>query len=154
MAGGRTGGRAKRERRAPNRLNLRLRAFLPAGLPDRRPALAAVCLVLFATPTLAQTDSTLAAAVRLAQDGQGDSARAVVRRVLVVTTPTDSLYPQTLYTMGLVSQSVDEMRRNYQRISVEYATSPWADDAVLRLAMLDYAAGDPNGTARHVERIR
>ena len=102
----------------------------------------------------AQDDPRLMDAVRLAQDGLGDSARAVVTRLRDATDPADSLYPQALYTLGLVSKTVDEMRRNYQRISVEYASSTWADDAVLRLAMLDFAAGNPAGTVRNIERIR
>ena len=102
----------------------------------------------------AQDDPRLMDAVRLAQDGLGDSARAVVTRLRDATDPADSLYPQVLYTLGLVSRTVDEMRRNYQRISVEYASSAWADDAVLRLAMLDFAAGNPAGTVRNIDRIR
>ena len=47
--------------------------------------------------------------------------------------------------MGLVSRSVDEMRKNYTRIAVECANSPWADDALFRLALLDYAAGNYAG---------
>ena len=38
----------------------------------------------------AQTDPQLVAAVRLAQEGQGDSARALAGRILAATAPTDT----------------------------------------------------------------
>ena len=81
------------------------------------------CSILFLSLALtsrlsAQTDPRLVEAVRLAQEGMGDSARASVNRVLNQLTPGDSLYPQTLYTLGLVSRSVDEMRRQYTRVAV------------------------------------
>ena len=105
-------------------------------------------------PLLAQSDPRLLEVVRLAQDGLSDSARATVSKILSTTSPQDSVYPEVLYTTGLVSKSVDEMRRAYQRVAIEYPTSAWADDALLRLAMLDYAAADPNGTVRNLEHLR
>jgi hypothetical protein len=107
-----------------------------------------------ATPSAAQDDPRLRDALRLAQEGASDSARALVSGLLRVTPPTDSLYPQALYTMGLVSRSVEDMRRNYSRVAVEYATSPWADDALYRLGLLDYAAGNVAGAVRQMDRIR
>jgi hypothetical protein len=46
------------------------------------------------------------------------------------------------------------MRRNYTRVAVEYANSTWADDALYRLGLLDYAAGNVAGAVRQMERIR
>jgi septal ring-binding cell division protein DamX len=37
---------------------------------------------------------------------------------------------------------------------VEYSSSSWADDALLRLVQLDYASGNLEGAARNLERIR
>jgi len=116
--------------------------------------LATVGLLIGAERALAQDDARLVEAIRLAQDGLGDSARAVVSRLLTATPPTDTLYPQILYTQGLLAKTIDERRRLYQRIAVEYATSAWADDALLRLAMQDYAEANPSGTVKNVERIR
>ena len=109
---------------------------------------------LAVTPTLrAQTDPRLIEAVRLAQEGLGDSARSSVSKILTQLPPEDTLYPQTLYTMGLVSRSVDEMRRQYSRVAVEYTTSDWADDALVRLGMLDYAAGNQAGALKQMEKV-
>ena len=129
----------------------RSRAALP---PSRLAALLTVIGMLsIALPLQAQTDPRLVEAVRLAQEGMGDSARASVNRVLNQLTAGDSLYPQALYTLGLVSRSVDEMRRQYTRVAVEYTYSDWADDALVRLGMLDYAGGNPQGTLRQMEKV-
>jgi cell division septation protein DedD len=125
----------------------------PAFPPSRLPALV-LALALAAAPLAAQTDSMLIRVVQLAQDGQGDSARALVTRILATTSPLDSLYPQALYTSGLVAKTVDNMRRAYQRVVVEFTTSSWADDALLRLALLDYADGNPSSALQKLDRIR
>jgi hypothetical protein len=111
-------------------------------------------LALMAAPLAAQSDSQLVHVVQMAQEGQGDSARSLMSRILATTSPADSLYPEVLYTSGLVARTVPEMRRAYQRVSVEYASSNWADDALLRLGLLDFADGNPAGTLKNVERIR
>ena len=108
----------------------------------------------FAVPLRAQTDPRLVEAVRAAQEGQGDSARAAVQRLLTVTSPSDTLYPQILYTQAMVASSAGEMRRQLQRVTVEYATSDWADDALLRLVQMDYATRNFDGAARNLERLR
>ncbi len=109
-----------------------------------------------AAPALcaAQTEPRLARAVRLAQDGMGDSARAVVERILAAASSTDTLYPQILYARAVVAASPQEMRRDLQRVTAEYAASNWADRALLRLAQLDFAGGDLPGAARDLERLR
>lgn len=101
-----------------------------------------------------QTEPRLARAVRLAQDGMGDSARAAVERVLAATPSTDTLYPQILYARAVVAASPQEMRRDLQRVTAEYAASNWADRALLRLAQLDFAGSDLPGAARDLERLR
>ena len=121
--------------------------------PIRWSALVAL-LVLAPHGAAAQNDPRLTEALRVAQEGGSDSARALVTNLLRLTLPTDTVYPQMLYTMGLVSRSVEEMRRNYSRVAVEYANSAWADDALFRMALLDYAAGNFPGVSRQLERIR
>ena len=117
-------------------------------------ALAAGALVLAASGAAAQTDPRLVDAVRAAQEGRGDSARAAVQRLLDATPPTDTLYPQILYTQAMVAGTAGEMRRQLQRVTVEYGTSSWADDALLRLVQMDYATRNFDGAARNLERLR
>ena len=116
--------------------------------------LSALLLGAGASGVAAQTDPRLTAAVRAAQEGQGDSARSAVDRLLAATSPTDSLYPEILYTQAMVSNSAADMRRDLQRVVVEYPTSSWADDALLRLVQMDYATRSFEGAARNLERLR
>ena len=117
-------------------------------------ALTAGALLLGAAPARAQTDARLVSAVRAAQEGQSDSARAEVQRLLAATPPTDTLYPQILYTQAMVAGSAADMRRALQRVAVEYATSSWADDALLRLVQMDYATRNLEGAEHNLERLR
>ena len=112
---------------------------------------------LSATPAssaLSQTDPRLIEVIRHAQEGQGDSARLKVQRLLAATSPGDTLYPQIVYTQAMVSSDAADMRRQLQRVAVEYSSSSWADDALLRLVQLDYASTNLEGAARNLERIR
>jgi cell division septation protein DedD len=102
----------------------------------------------------AQTDPRLVAAVHAAQEGQGDSARAAVQALLDSTPTTDSLYPEILYTQAMVAGNAGDMRRQLQRIAVEYSASSWADDALLRLVQMDYATHSLDGAARNLERLK
>ena len=113
-----------------------------------------LALVLAAGPAAAQTDPRLVAAVRAAQEGQSDSARSAVDRLLAATAPTDSLYPEILYTHAMVSNTAADMRTFFQRVVVEYPTSTWADDALLRVVQLDYATRSYENAARNLERLR
>jgi len=120
-----------------------------------RMAGAAVLLTAYPPNRLgAQSDPRLQAAVQLMQNGRGDSARAVVRRLLATLSPQDSVYPEALYTQGLLAPDASVAETNLQRVIVEYGWSPWADDALLRLAQLDFAQSDPAGAAQSAERLR
>lgn len=101
-----------------------------------------------------QADPRVIAAVRQAQEGSGDSARAALSRLLQATPATDTLYPEILFATALVSPTAQEMQRNLQRVVVEHALSRWADDALLKLAQLEYASGNLPGTVRQLDRIR
>lgn len=127
--------------------------FVAIRLPRPR-GLVGLCIALIAAaPLEGQDDPRLREALRIAQEGASDSARALVGNLLRSVPPTDSLYPQVLFTMGLVSRSVVDMRQNYTRVAVEYTTSAWADDALFRLSLLDYAAGNLTGTTRQLDRL-
>ena len=102
----------------------------------------------------AQSDPRLVDAVRAAQEGRGDSARTIVDRLLTTTPPSDTLYPQILYTQAMVAGTAGDMRRLLQRVTVEYGTSSWADDALLRLVQMDYATRNFDGAARNLERLK
>jgi hypothetical protein len=107
----------------------------------------------FATAN-AQSDPRVVAAVRQAQEGSGDSARVALSRLLQSMPASDPVYPEALYATALISPTAQEMQRYLQRVVVEHALSRWADDALLKLAQLEYASGNLPGTVRQLERIR
>lgn len=114
----------------------------------------ALTLAGVSSSATAQSDPRLVDAVRAAQEGRGDSARTIVDRLLAATPPTDTLFPQILYTQAMVASTAGDMRRLLQRVTVEYGTSSWADDALLRLVQMDYATRNFDGAARNLERLK
>jgi len=97
----------------------------------------------------------LQAAIVLAQAGRADSARALVRRLIASLSPQDSIYPQALYVQGgMLAADAGVAATSLQRVVVEYGTSPWADDALLRLAQLYEAQNDPASAVQWVDRLR
>jgi cell division septation protein DedD len=113
------------------------------------------CILLAATsPAAAQTDPRLAQAVAVAQEGNRDSATALVRVVRNSAAAGSALYAEVLYTTSILASNPDTMRRMLQQVIVEQSLSPWADDALLRLAQLDYASGNLPAAMRDLERLR
>jgi hypothetical protein len=93
-------------------------------------------------------------AIGLAQSGHLDSARAMVDRLLAALPATDSVFPEALYTAGIIAADPATVMRHLQRVVVEYDRSPWADDALLRLTQLHAAQRDAAATVRAAERMR
>lgn len=98
-------------------------------------------------------DSTLRTAVRLITEGQGDSARALVRGKLQSIPPGDSLYPAAVYAAGMVSAHPDTALAYFRRVSIEYSSSAWAPAALVRLAQFAFASGDFTAALRAGERV-
>jgi hypothetical protein len=101
----------------------------------------------------AQTDARLVEALRLAQSGQVDSGRAIVRRLLATLSPGDSVFPQALLAAAKIAPDAQTVSRNLNRIVVEYGASPWADDALLLLTQLYFAQRDQAQTVQAAERL-
>src|SRR5258705_13032289 len=120
----------------------------------------AVCattlVVLTAQPLnrlAAQSDSRLAEALRLAQSGQADSGRAIVRRLLARLPPSDSVYPEALLTAAKIAPDAQTVASNLNRIVVDYSSSQWADEALLLLTHLYYTPYDAASTITAAERL-
>jgi hypothetical protein len=101
----------------------------------------------------AQTDGRLVDALRLAQTGQADSARVIVRRLLATLPPGDSVYPQALLASAKIAPDARTVATTLNRIIVEYGATPWADDALVLLTQLYYAQRDPAQTIQAAERL-
>jgi hypothetical protein len=105
------------------------------------------------TRLCAQSDPRLIAAVRLAQEGQGDSARIIVKRIIDATPAANPLYAEALYAAGRVAATNVERERQFQRLVVEFNGSAWSDDALLQLMQMNFARGDLPGVVRTAERL-
>ena len=116
-----------------------------------RPLVPLVFLAI--SPAAAQQDSAPIDAGRLVTEGQGDSARALVRARLAAVAPSDSTYPEILYTAGLVAEDVDSALAYLRIVAFDYSQSDWADRALLRIAQLAYASGDFATTIRMSQRV-
>ena len=130
---------------------------MSVGRSDGRTVgLIAAIALLSVSPTVrlsAQTDARLLEALRLAQSGQVDSGRAIVRRLLATLPPSDSSYPQALLAAAKIAPDAVTVASNLNRIVVEYGASPWADDALLLLTQLYFAQHDPAQTVQAAERL-
>jgi SPOR domain len=121
------------------------------------PMVGLAVMLLTASPPVrlsAQTDPRLLDALRLAQTGQVDTARAVVRRLLATLSPADSTYPEALLAGAKIAPDASTVATNLNRIVVEYGSSRWADDALLMLTQLYFAQHDPAQTIQAAERLR
>ena len=125
------------------------------GLTVRGFVAVLLALAVYPSSRLAgQSDPRLKAAVDLAQSGQVDSARSIVRKLLATMSPHDSAYPQALYTQGMLAADAPTVTSNLQRVVVEYGWSPWAANSLMRLAQLAYTQGDPASAIQSVQRLR
>jgi tetratricopeptide (TPR) repeat protein len=119
----------------------------------KRLILTLILIVGFLSPSNAQQDSLLKDATRLATEGQADSARALASAWIARLEPADSLYPKALYTAGVVAGDTESALNFLRQISIEYARSEWADDALLRMAQLAFAEGQLRAAIRSADRI-
>jgi cell division septation protein DedD len=72
---------------------------------------------------------------------------------LASTPATSPAYPSILYTRATLATNADSAEIDYRRVIVEYAASPQASDALLRLAQLELARGDRQQAAAHLGRL-
>ncbi|MEE8361201.1 MAG: SPOR domain-containing protein [Gemmatimonadales bacterium] len=122
-----------------------------------KPRYTILVLAILSTATTAgwsQQDERVVAAVQMAQEGNSDSARSRIQSLLASLPANDPVYPEALYAAGTIAPTAPAAQRYFRRVALEYSFSPWADDALLRLAQIRYVSHDPLGTVRAVERLR
>ena len=109
-------------------------------------------------PDAARSDSTggdtiFRAAQRLAAEGRGDSARALVRQKLDSAPPGSAEYVNALYWRAVVAATAADAERDLRTIIVTYPASARSADALMRLAQLELARGDRDQAVAHLQRI-
>jgi len=124
-----------------------------------RTTLAALALLLLAPATARAQEAAFPTSprfveiIKLAQEGRGDSARALIGKIIDTTPEGDPSYPEALYTAATIASSGSDQRLLFSRVAVEYGQSAWADKALLRLAQLDYGTGDTEGAVNRIRRL-
>ena len=118
---------------------------------------AMVCLVAWNGPARAQAvtanDPVFRRAQRLVSEGNGATGRAVVDSVLAATADNDPRHAEAMFWSATLSESAAKAERDYLKLTVEHALSPWAGEALLRLGQLQYARGERSLALRHFERL-
>ena len=113
-----------------------------------------VLLAAGAAQAKAQDSPAVREAVRLAGVGRGDEARRIVAAELSRVRPGETTYVEVLYWRARLTAVGDSAERDLRRIAIEYPTSRWAPEALLQLAQLAIAAGNPVSAFALAERLR
>ncbi|MEO6528639.1 MAG: SPOR domain-containing protein [Gemmatimonadaceae bacterium] len=102
---------------------------------------------------LPATDSIFRRARRLVTDGNGLAGRALVDSMLRVSPEGTPPHGDALFWRGALAETAAAAERDYRRVVVEYALSPYVDDALLSLAELEQARGDRTAAFQHLQRF-
>lgn len=113
-----------------------------------------VCLCVSVPPLDAQDNPAIKTAVQLAGEGRGDSARKIVAAELAKARPGADAYVEALYWRGRLATSGDSAESDLRHVALDYSNSKWADHALLQLAQLAMAAGNPTGALQLAQRLR
>ncbi len=142
MTGARTNGRMAARRNRPRawRVRIAIAVLLCGGAAVR--------------PAAGQDNPTIRVAVQLAAEGRGDSARKIVAAELAKARPGGNAYVEALYWRGRLATSGDSAESDLRHVALDYSNSKWADDALLQLAELAMAAGNPTGALQLAQRLR
>ena len=92
-------------------------------------------------------------AAQMVNAGQALAARAVIDSVITAAKDGSPMLIDGLYWRAAFSDSPEQARRDYLRITVEFAQSPRAEWALLRLAQTEIARGGRVAAKRYLERL-
>ena len=98
-------------------------------------------------------DTLLRRAEQMVYEGHAAGGRAIIDSVLTATSPGTPPYAEVLFTKAVVAPTAFEAERDFQRVIVEYPSSPRADDALLRIAQEEIARGDKEAARQHLTRL-
>jgi cell division septation protein DedD len=98
-------------------------------------------------------DTLLRRAEQMVYEGHAAAGRAIIDSVLAATATGTPQYAEVLFTKAVVAPTAFEAERDFQRVIVEYPSSPRADDALLRIAQEEIARGDKEAARQHLTRL-
>jgi cell division protein FtsN len=112
-----------------------------------------------ATPPLAPaadsatSDTLFLRAQRMAAEGQGDAARALVQHEIDTASAGSPRYVDALYWRAVVAATAADAEKDLRRIIIEFPLSPRNEDALLRLAQLEMTRGENDQALSHLQRL-
>lgn len=120
----------------------------------------ATLLILLAAPLAAQsadssltTDSVFLRVQRLAANGQGDAARALVQQEFEAAPTASPRFIEALYWRAVVAPTAADAERDLRTIIVDYPLSPWAVPALMRLAQLEMTRREMDKALAHLDQV-
>ena len=105
------------------------------------------------TDTAATADSVFLRVQRLAANGQGDEARALVQQEYEAAPTGSPRFVEALYWRAVVAANAADAERDLRTIIVDYPLSPWCVDALMRLAQLELSRGETEQAMAHLQRV-
>ena len=99
------------------------------------------------------TNAVYARAQALVSEGQGAQGRALVDSMYRISAPASVERAEALFWRASLAATAADAERDYRAIVVDHATSPRAEDALLRLAQLELARGDRASALRNLQRL-
>ena len=101
----------------------------------------------------ATTDSVFLRVQRLAANGQGDAARALVQQEFEAAPTASPRFVEAMYWRAVVAATAADAERDLRTIIVDYPLSPWSVEALMRLAQLEMTRGDMDQALAHLHRV-
>lgn len=101
----------------------------------------------------ATTDTVFLRVQRLAANGQGDAARALVQQEFEAAPTASARFVEALYWRAVVAATAADAERDLRTIVVDYPLSPWSVEALMRLAQLEMTRGDNDQALAHLQRV-
>jgi cell division protein FtsN len=99
------------------------------------------------------SDTLFLRAQRMAAEGQGDAARALVQHEIDTASAGSPRYVDALYWRAVVAATASDAEKDLRRIIIEFPLSPRNEDALLRLAQLEMTRGDNDQALAHLQRL-
>jgi hypothetical protein len=106
-----------------------------------------------APPQVSIPDSLYRRAQRLVDEGDGARGRALVDSLLRSTRDGTAERANALFWRATLAADTPSAQRDYILITVDYAVTPRAADALLRLAQIDLTVGNRPGARQRLERL-
>jgi len=105
------------------------------------------------TDSAVTTDSVFLRVQRLAANGEGEAARALVQKEYEQAPTGSARFVEALYWRAVVAATAAEAERDLRTIIVDYPLSPWSVDALMRLAQLEMTRRDMDQALKHLDRV-